>query len=114
MIYLASPFWHVDPLVRKTRVLLAAQETVKYMRQGIHIFSPIVYSGIGLTDYREPVGPLPNEHDFWLSFDLDMMRRCEALWILCIEGWKESRGVRQEEQAAMALGMPMQYKVIIE
>lgn len=114
MIYLASPFWHNDPLVRKTRVLLAAQETVKYMAQGIHVFSPIVYSAIGLDAYREPDGPLPNTHDFWLSFDLDIMRRCEALWILCIDGWQKSKGVRQEEAAAMSLGMPIDYKTIID
>lgn len=109
MIYLASPYSHHDPLVMRTRFLLVEQETALYLNKGIHIYSPIVHCHELAHKYS-----LPKDFAFWMNYNLDMLRRADALWVLVIDGWQDSRGVRTEIQAAEAVRMPVEYRVVVE
>lgn len=100
MIYLASPYYHPDSLVMKTRYLLARQATIGLLSRDIWVYSPIVHN--------HPL-ELTREHEFWMRFDLDMLRRCDGLAILDIAGWKESKGVGIEIDIARRLGMGMYF-----
>lgn len=104
MIYLASPYAHEDSLVMKTRFLLAEQVTAHFLKNKVWVYSPIVHNHqIGLN-YN-----LEFEHSDWMAFDLDMLRRCESLYVLAIPGWKESRGVGIEIDIATRLSMHIDY-----
>ena len=102
MIYLASPYSHPDPAVVQTRFRAAEVCTVSLMRQGVIVFSPIVNChGIALK-YG-----LPTDHEFWLRYDFGMLRLAEAMFILMIDGWKESRGVKEEIGFARSAHIPI-------
>lgn len=91
MIYLASPYSDPSPVVRENRYDLALDATAYLMRQGIVVFSPIVHCYEIQQRYK-----LPGDHNFWLTYDEGILRRCFAMWILCIEGWRESKGIASE------------------
>lgn len=96
MIYLASPYYHPDALIMKTRYLLARQATIGLLSQEKWVYSPVVHNHVLEMD---------RDHAFWMRFDFDMLRRCESLAVLYIAGWDESKGVSMEIEMASRLGM---------
>lgn len=101
MIYLASPYTHPDPAVRETRFQAACRQAAEMFRCGIPVFSPIAYShAIAAHD-------LPLEWDFWARFDRAFLEVCAEVWVLTLDGWRESRGVQAEIELAHELGKPV-------
>lgn len=104
MIYLASPFSHPDPDVRRTRYEQVTKLTVDLLKEGKHVFSPIAYS----YEMAERFG-LCGSWDFWEKLDLDFLIRCDELWVLMLPGWDQSRGVEAEIDFAQRHGIPVTY-----
>lgn len=101
MIYVAIPYSHPDPAVRERRYRLSNMATVALYLRGHVVFNPIGHSH-NLVEF------LPPEHDnhsFWMSKDTPLLRRCSTLVVLCLPGWEESRGVREEILEAEDLGL---------
>ena len=105
MIYLASPFSHPDPAVRAAREDAALRATVALFNHGRTVYSPIVYSaplfnaGVGAT----------GQYEEWEALDRRMIQACDMLWVLTIEGWRESKGIRAEVAYASGLNKPMRH-----
>jgi hypothetical protein len=99
VIYLASPYSHPDPLFREARFQAACHATAQLIRAGHSVFSPIVH-GHPLARFG-----LPTDWAFWQRFDEEHVKRCDALLVLQIEGWRESEGVQAEIALATSLGM---------
>lgn len=104
MLYLASPYSHPDPVVRARRAELARRATAILMEKGYHVFSPIAHS-VAVEAYLSHKQP----HKFWMSQCYAMLRRCERLVVLRIDGWEQSKGVRLEIKAARSIEMPVDY-----
>ena len=102
LIYLASPWSHPDPAVRERRYLQARQATAAIIRAGKPVFSPVVYSYHLAED-----GGLPGDWGFWQEFDEALISRCSFLWVLTLDGWRESKGVAAEIDLAARLNKPM-------
>lgn len=101
MIYLASPYTHPDPAIREARFRAAYRQAAEMFRCGIPVFSPIAYShAIAAHD-------LPLEWDFWERFDRAFLEVCAEVWVLTLDGWRESRGVQAEIELAHELGKPV-------
>lgn len=45
----------------------------------------------------------------WADDDFNFISRCDELWVLMSDGWKESVGVRAEIEYASGLGLPIKY-----
>ncbi len=103
MIYLASPYSSPDPLIMKTRFLLAEQVTASFLTRGVYIYSPIVHCHELSSKYE-----LPGDFAFWQGYNFDMLRRADSLAVLAIPGWKESVGVQEEIRFARLAGVPIQ------
>lgn len=103
MIYLASPYSHPDEAVREGRYRAACAATVRLLRAGKSVFSPIVLTH-GLVAYG-----LPTDWSFWESYDRDHLERCDDLVVLTIDGWDQSVGVAAEIALASSLGKPIRY-----
>ena len=101
MIYLASPYSHPDPAIREQRYHAACRATAALLRIGHTVFSPIVHS--------HPLASLglPTDWKFWARFDRDHLERCDEVWVLTLDGWRESVGVREEIRIARQLGRPV-------
>lgn len=51
-------------------------------------------------------GAAPDE--VWLAGDLEMLRRCDAVFML--RGWRDSRGATAEHEEAVARGLEILYE----
>ena len=104
MIYLASPYTHDDRAVEQQRYEAARAATAHLLNQGRLVISPIVHS--------HPVAEahnLPDDFRFWRRQSIDLLERCDELWVLMLGGWRESEGVRAEIEHACNLDMPVHH-----
>lgn len=102
--YLASPYTHKDPAIRKLRAELATEAAVKLLHMGIFVFAPI--------PYNEPWEKynLPGDWSFWADFDKSFVERCDGgLIVLMLDGWEKSTGVTAEIEFAKSLKLPVYY-----
>lgn len=101
LVYLASPYSHPYEKVKDERFILTAACASDLFAAGIHIFSPIVHC----HPMHRYGGGLPGNFEFWEAYDRAMIGLSEALVILKLDGWHESKGVRAEYDIAVDLGL---------
>lgn len=104
LTYLACPYSHPDRLVRVSRFWTANQVAAILMRRGLKIYSPISHS--------HPIavaGDLPLGWDWWQEYDRAFLSHANAMYVLCIDGWRESKGVAGEIAIARELGLRIVY-----
>lgn len=107
-VYLASPYSHPDPAVRLARYELVSQ-----------VAADIIVNSKGQT---MPFAPITHSHplfvlrpetgeDFkqWQDFDEWMIRNCDEVWVLTVDGWRESAGVQAEIKYAKNIWKPVKY-----
>jgi len=103
VIYLASPYSHENLIVLNDRVLSAASVGGKLMRTTGHVFMvPVPHSHM--------IGEMLNnslDHQFWLKQCFGLLERCDEIWIVTLNGWKESVGINLEIEYAKSLGIPI-------
>lgn len=75
------------------------------MREGKHVYSPIVHCHPLAVTYD-----LPKEVDFWERFNFSMLIHARSLRVYMLDGWKDSRGLAGEIQFAQDCGIPVQYE----
>lgn len=102
LIYLASPYSHNSAAVRLARYLAARFVTITEIKAGTAIFSPIVYG----HDMETQIG---TAFEPWRAINDAMIEKCDEVWVLCLDGWQQSRGVRYEIEFASALEKPIKY-----
>lgn len=102
MIYVASPYSHIDAGVRHLRYLAVRDYTVTLFQQGLAAFSPIVY-----THDMARVHQLPMNHLFWMELNERMMAGATDMHLLQLPGWRESQGVSHELDFAGRFGIPV-------
>jgi len=104
MIYLAAPYTHADPSVREQRFQTINKVAASFFAQNLQVFSPISHSHpIAL------VGDLPTDWEFWTRFCIKMLSVCDKFYILTLDGWEESTGVKEETKLANAFRIPIFY-----
>ncbi len=102
LIYLATPFTHSDKAVMDERFKRVNAVAAKLMARGDYVFSPISHTyPIALS------GDLPHGWDFWAGYDDVMISRCTSVFVLILDGWKESKGVTAEIQLAKKYDIPV-------
>jgi hypothetical protein len=85
--------------MRECRYLLAMDFAAKRIWAGEVVYSPIVHSH-----------PMAVAHNLGLDFatwerqDHAMIRACERMVVLKLDGWRESKGVRAEIEYARSKG----------
>lgn len=102
MIYVASPYSHKDPRIEDHRFLMAETYVAAALKQGYAVFSPIYYCHELARKYK-----LPGDAAFWKKFNNQMMRKADAVHVLQLMGWRESKGVQYELMMADELAIPI-------
>ena len=97
LIYLAGPYSHKSKYIMKRRRAAFADVVAYYMAiaENICIFSPILHNA-AVADQHD----LPHNFNFWAQRDFHMIKQSTAMWVLTLDGWKESYGLRQEVEYA--------------
>jgi hypothetical protein len=105
MIYLASPYTHPDPDVVAQRVLETQRNAVAlWVEHNVFVFSPIMHWHHAAVEQD-----LPTDAESWQGYNEHMMRFCEAVYVLCLDGWENSKGVAAEIRYAQLLHLPIIY-----
>lgn len=104
-IYLAAPYTHTIMGIREWRVKEVNKKAAELMMRGNLVFSPLSHS--------HPISAYcsvdPCDHDFWLRQDLWVLDICDELNVLCLDGWKESKGIKKEIDYAQQRGIKVVY-----
>ena len=103
-IYLASPYSHKHFLIRKMRFDDVCQRAADLMQDGHVVFSPIAHSH-PISQWLDN----PNDSDFYLKQDLALLPFFDEMWVLTLDGWRESKGIAREIEYANKLGIKVKY-----
>ena len=98
-IFLCSPYSHKDKYLVEHRVKQINQAAAKLMRDGHIVFSPISHS-----HYIAMQEDLPKAFEWWVRQNHAFIEWCEAVYVLALDGWKESVGVKDEICYAIEIG----------
>jgi hypothetical protein len=98
MIFISSPYSHPDKSVVENRFESTCELVAKLLNKGHYVMSPIVH-GHNLLKYD-----LPGDWEFWQGYCIDMIKRCEEVWVYNINGWEDSSGVKGEIEVAKKIG----------
>ena len=100
--FVSSPYTHVDPKVESLRYVEACRFVAWCAKRGEHVYSPIVH-------WREPAWAfgLPTDHRFWILNNQAMMIPAASIYVLRLDGWQVSDGVREEIAFARERQIPL-------
>jgi hypothetical protein len=102
MIYIASPYSSPDEETKERRYNEVCVFTGYLLAQWKWCYSPIVHCH-ELAKKCE----LPTDFDFWQYYNFAMISKCKELYVLELDGWLESKGVREEiRYAKNVLNLP--------
>lgn len=104
MIYLASPYSHVDPFVREQRFQAVSLTAATLLRDGHLVFSPVTH-GHPLVHFG-----LPGDWSFWEQHARWYLQHCQGVLVLMLPGWQESVGVQSEIALAQQFEKPVWYQ----
>lgn len=102
-IYLASPYSGYD-FDRHVRYEYTKYAVAKLVEAHLAVFSPILNFHDLAQSYR-----LPTDATYWDLVNSAFVQQCSELWVLMLEGWAESAGIKLEREYAEALEKPVRF-----
>ena len=102
--YVAAPYTHPSDDVRLLRVRQSALACRRMVLEGANPYSPLVH-----CDSIERLTGTTVPYDTWIRHCLAMLGKAQTFYILCLPGWKESKGLGIEKEFAMHHGIPIGY-----
>lgn len=78
-------------------------------RRGINVYSPIAH-----WHPAAYIHDLPKDAEFWRSMNFEHILHCTAVWVLRLDGWEDSVGVREEMEFAHESNLPIVFVDMIE
>ena len=108
-IYLASPYWHENSLMRVLRYNNVTEAAGELLKRNFVVFSPITHSHLIAINWS---GHTPNGdygHKFWLEQDSYFLEWADEVFVFTQNGWDHSVGVEWEIAWAEDHDMPVRY-----
>jgi len=106
LIYLAAPYWDPDPEIRLARIKAAGRTAWQFTNAGVGVVSPLSHSA-GIRSQLRDGWEVSEE--YWRDLGLELVRRCDEMWVLMLPGWRESKGLAGEFETAKIKGIPVYY-----
>jgi len=104
LIYIGSPYSHPDKDVRQERFELVSKFAADLVSEGYIAISPITY-GHTLLYFKD----MPTDFEFWNMFCIGLLKKCDYLYVLEIDGHKESKGLQEEIKFAKENNIIIKY-----
>lgn len=105
IIYVASPYSSPDPAVVQKRFEAARDFVTKNISGAAVLFSPIVY-----CHELAKAAQLPTDAAFWFEFNFRMLKACDKVLVLKLDGWEQSVGVASEIAYARSHAKQIEYR----
>lgn len=104
LIYLAAPYSHEREEVMEERMKLINKEFALLIAKGYMVVSPLTQGHVakGLVD-------CPGDWAFWRNLSIRLLRCCDVMFVIKLDGWRKSKGVKEEERIAGELNIPVYY-----
>lgn len=103
-IYLASAYTHKDKITVIGRVKRINRCASRIMEHDHIVFSPISHS-----HYMAMENEMPTTFEFWVRQNHAFIEWCDAVVVLMLPGWKDSKGVKDEVEFAKTLNKRVIY-----
>lgn len=101
--YIATPYWHRDPVVRAARAMAADHILADFIKRREPAFCPISHC----AHMRHL---LPANFEKWaVEYDLTILENCSKLVVALMPGYHFSKGVRREVIFANQRGIPIEF-----
>lgn len=106
LVYLAGPISTTKPGQYLERIRAHAKCAVQLESQGkVNIYSPACET----HGYVELGGKIGTSWKDWKQHDLNILSRCNKLYVMLLDGWKESIGVKGEVKYALKNNIPIEF-----
>ena len=102
-IFVASPFNGTEA-EKEERVSKLSLYCVELFNQGDCPFSALLM-GLSFAKY----GNLPTDTETWKVFSKTLLKGCDELHVLMLDGWDKSSGVAIEITKANSMGIEIKY-----
>lgn len=104
LVYLSAPYSAMPDKNELMRAVKYAAGRYMLANKGAHVVTPL-YNHFLLGMFPE----MGSDYEFWKSYSLDLLRRCDKLLVLKLHGWQTSTGVCEEIRVAEELQLPIEY-----
>lgn len=104
MIYVAAPYSSPLVGVQDQRLDRTFEFVLHLVKHGVTAFSPVVYfrpTALALN--------LLEDAATWHKHNMAFLRRADAVFVLRLTGWEQSKGVQIELKLARALHIPVEH-----
>ncbi len=104
LVYLAVPYTHKDPKIMEERFQIVNKIAGGLINKGEIVFSPI--------SHCHPIAlvcDLPKDWQYWNTFCRAYMSCCCEMYVVMLDGWKESIGIQAEIKIAEEMGIEIKY-----
>jgi len=105
--YLGSPYTYpsenkeIKSKMQRARYHAVMVRTVSMLKEGIHVYSPIVHCHV-----LAMLHDMPTDAEFWKEYNYAMLSKASKFHLLMLPGWDESLGLRGESEHARACSIP--------
>lgn len=93
LYYLAVPYQGSDEQ-RAYRTEISLKATAEFLRQGIHLFAPIIYVNQIAKELNLP--STEERRKVIMPYLFDFLKISKGMILITLEGWQDSWGVQQE------------------
>lgn len=108
VVYLAGPYTHESPEVQATRRMVFSHMAglILLKEKDIAIIDPITMSAAIVDRHPEAFN---GKFDCWEKVDYELIRRADEVYVMAIDGYKQSKGVQAEIKFAKSIGTPVRF-----
>lgn len=103
LIYLAAPYSDPCKVVVQSRIVRFCQVDAELSRRGIYTVSPL------LKHLVLQHSDLPGDWNYWKSYSLTLLLKCDLMMVIMLDGWEDSVGVQGEIEICKKFNIPIEY-----
>ncbi len=103
-IFVAGPYNHSDDKIKEFRFNKITEYCTQLFLNGLSPISPLL---IGLNMAR--FGNLPTDTETWKVYSETLLKGCDELHVLMLNGWDISIGIKYEIQEATLRNIPIKF-----
>lgn len=105
MIYVAAPYGDAVKHIIEKRIHKVEEYLAYLTFKGEHAISPLLMHHVLNKGFN-----LPNDFKFWGDYCLSLLKRCDKMIVLKLDGWVGSRGVGEEILFCNANDIPVEFR----
>jgi hypothetical protein len=104
LVYLCTPYGHKNEAVVEKRIRYTAMFSNHLISRGITAISLAIY-GHTLVD----ICGSPSDWGYWSQAGHDLIDKSDELWVIEMDGWDISTGVKGEVEYGLSKGKTIKY-----